>query len=380
MNASGDPRRPHLPALTSVRTFAALAVVLFHYAGLVGLPGPFATIARNGYVGVSFFFVLSGFVLTYNYADADLLARGQRRRFWQARFARIYPAYLLALALSLPIFLASDATTGISDGFAIAGQIALEATMLHAWTPITACGVNCPGWSLSVEAFFYAVFPLVIIPLARLRPRAAVALGSYLWLIALAAPVVYLLLPPSLERNVGSAPLLFYTTIYNPLLHLPQFLIGAAAAIVFLAHGGKCVRHTPVLAGAAGVFLLVVLSAAQPPYPLLNNGVLAPLFALLIYALADNENRASRLLAARPLLVLGEASYSVYILQHPVAYGFAWASSGEWPPRFASGATLSAFLVCLIAISIATFYLIETPARRRLRSRPERNPPTVLAG
>src|SRR5271155_1236018 len=92
-------RRPDIPALTSLRFFAALWVVLFH-VNAIGLnrggSKVYLAFALLGYVGVSFFFVLSGFILVYVYAGRQI----QKRRFWQARFARVYPAYLFALVVA----------------------------------------------------------------------------------------------------------------------------------------------------------------------------------------------------------------------------------------------------------------------------------------
>src|SRR5882724_5212610 len=95
--------RSHLKALTTLRFFAALHVVLFH----MWVTGEFAVgpwwyrnFASIGYVGVNCFFVLSGFILVYTYTDPLLDAP----RFWQARLARIYPAYALSLVISAPFF------------------------------------------------------------------------------------------------------------------------------------------------------------------------------------------------------------------------------------------------------------------------------------
>src|SRR6478752_7231975 len=93
------PRRDTLPALTGLRFVAALLVVLFHYQFLV--PGlaqsavPGARVIQAGFVGVSIFFVLSGFILAYTYLDPDGTMRSTVSAFWHARFARIYPAYAL---------------------------------------------------------------------------------------------------------------------------------------------------------------------------------------------------------------------------------------------------------------------------------------------
>src|SRR5579875_2310310 len=102
MTSSHYPKvRTEIPALTSLRFFAALWVVLFHIRELGLWPGgplPYRALVRVGYLGVSFFFVLSGFILVYVYAGRHI----PKGRFWQARFARVYPAYLFSLLIFLP--------------------------------------------------------------------------------------------------------------------------------------------------------------------------------------------------------------------------------------------------------------------------------------
>jgi len=97
-----DYARPRLPALTSLRFFAALHVVFFHFLAfkIFTSQGWFGQISSIGYVGVSFFFVLSGFILVYTYEGRDISAGA----FWRARFARIYPALAFSLLLTGPFF------------------------------------------------------------------------------------------------------------------------------------------------------------------------------------------------------------------------------------------------------------------------------------
>lgn len=162
----------HLLPLTSLRFFAAIWVVFFHLSGPRGLiltdPAtlrPLYNLVRTGYVAVGIFFVLSGFVLAYTY-------RGEfsARQFWTARIARIYPVYFLGLVLILPVVVASvlrHMTTWLWAG----GSGLACVLLLQSWCPRTALAWNHPGWSLSVEAFFYLLFPLILLPLKRLAPR-----------------------------------------------------------------------------------------------------------------------------------------------------------------------------------------------------------------
>ena len=108
LRSTGTARRPEILALTSIRAFAALEVVLLHTLFELGgkpaqaLPGVVTGLLTKGGMAVSFFFVLSGFILAYTYCDADSGLRGTRVKFWRARFARIYPLYFLAFLVDAP--------------------------------------------------------------------------------------------------------------------------------------------------------------------------------------------------------------------------------------------------------------------------------------
>jgi peptidoglycan/LPS O-acetylase OafA/YrhL len=146
-------------ALTGLRVIAAYFVVLYHYgssfANSVGVPHPIGKILSNGYLGVSFFFVLSGFILAYTYRN-PLTTWSAKKAFFLARLARIYPVYIVALLASF--FIGSQYVEPISIG--AIPQFAL----LQSWVPYSASVQywNTPGWTLSVEALFYVSFPLVI--------------------------------------------------------------------------------------------------------------------------------------------------------------------------------------------------------------------------
>jgi peptidoglycan/LPS O-acetylase OafA/YrhL len=159
-------RRPTLPALTGIRFFAAFYVVLFHSRPWLmshfNLPGSLITFLGNGYLAVALFFLLSGFILSYTYAGNVENGR-QHAKFWEPRFARIYPVYFLSLMLALPFQRALPLTT----------KIAVLA-MVQAWNPFRRGWTgawNYPAWSLSVEAFFYLCFPFIQKRISRAGDR-----------------------------------------------------------------------------------------------------------------------------------------------------------------------------------------------------------------
>lgn len=361
-------KKPSLHALTGIRFFAAIYVVFFHYLDTARYAGPLVDrFVRYGYVGVSLFFVLSGFVLAYNYPAFQ--APEDRRRFWWARFARIYPLYFVALLASLPIFFTYTPLDSLLATLKAGVKVGLEAGLLSAWTPWTSCGVNCPGWSLSAEAFFYVLFPLLVPAINRLSSRGLKLLLGLLWLAALLAPLGFALLGPRLGVETRLYVLVRDVVRFTPLFHLPQFLMGAATGLLF-ARGGANAQPVSwrlrALGLAALAAILVALAALTLDYALVNNGLFAPLFALIIYILARDRGPLVGLLSTRPLVLLGEASYAIYILQYPLAGWFSRLRGGSWMAAKLSPGMLALYTALLVALSIGSFLLWETPMRRRI--------------
>lgn len=340
-------RRPTLDALTALRFVAALWVLLFH---VVGHPptNPVYRLISRGYVGVSLFFVLSGFILTYRYLDVDAQQlRGTVRAFVWARVARIYPVYLLALVIALPSYLWS---VPASDRLALV----LTPALVQAWVPHVACQWNCPGWSLSAEAFFYALFPVVGVWLTRRRHALPLALG--LWTLMRVVPIAYGLADPTPVVDV----------LFNPLVHVADFVLGVATGIVFVRRTSP--RWVPRAAGIMGAVVLGALVFVPGiPTTALRTGLLAPAFALLIVALARVPLRA------RWAVRLGEASYALYLVHIPIHEYVMHAapsvlrladrtvdSPHVWSALIATQVVLS------VALSLAIFAWIEDPARRAI--------------
>lgn len=340
-----------LPALTGIRFWAALAVVLFHAEGVLAprLPGFAGNLVRNGSVGVSLFFVLSGFVLAYNY-----LGRGHldRRGFWIARIARIYPIYLLALLAALWLGRHSGDHTK---------AFLLSLAMLQAWLPDTALALNPPSWSLSAEACFYALFPFLAPALWRLHGRRLLAGWVVAAVAGVAVPVAY-----ALGSGIYSASAmtpLRTVMLFLPALHITEFAMGVLAARAYrdgvLARQGAVVS---MVSAAAIVALLGLVYIGRSP--LLNSGGLAVPFALLVLGLAIGGGPLNRLLSGRVAVLLGEASYSIYILQWPLMNALIGVR------KRIPMSDLQFFAIHvggLILLSIAAYLLVETPARRLIR-------------
>jgi peptidoglycan/LPS O-acetylase OafA/YrhL len=371
VNPNASPaRRPHLAALTGLRFVAAFWVVAHHYlpAYLTGAPQAIHNLINSGYVPVTLFFVLSGFVLTYNYAGGPALVGARRSRFWIARAARIYPSYLLAMALVAP-FILLETLRGI--GLGPVGELAtgvLTLTMTHTLVPAASVRWNTPGWSLGAEALFYALFPLLVSRSAGLARRPVLSIVA-LWSTSLIAPVWYVFwIVPG--RSVEDLELWRRFAVYFPVFHLPAFLIGTMIAWMVIsrpsgAPGGAWSAAVGLVAVVGGIGLL----ADDLPYGFRLDGVLAPLFGLVIYGLVLGGGWIGRLLATPLLVLLGEASYALYILQEPA---WRWTllivdwAGGRQGGLQSSPLYFVGFSLGLTAVSILVFKWIERPARQAI--------------
>lgn len=356
-------------------------MVIYHQAAfletLVPASLPFlGNLLHTGYSGVNLFFVLSGYILAYTYLHPREPAEIDVRRFWTARFARIYPLYLFALVVVAPLVVAhfwSSNDPGLAVA-KIATSGAAAAGLLQAWIPPLRPIWNPPGWTLSAEAFFYAVFPLVAVWVWRLRPRAAFAVAGLVWFAGLVPALLGVLLLPEAVREThaaASSPDVWPTFLTSaPILRLPEFVLGIALARAFyppIDGASGALRHSGKLAlGFASLLLLALLLAHHIPRLLVQAGLLDPLYAGLLVALAHDRGPLARLLSWRVLVVLGEASYAIYLLHVPIAMWIrelANVESTSGPLYFAGYAAL------VIAVSLAAFTWLETPARLWLRRR-----------
>lgn len=397
--------RTSLDALTGARFLAAYWVVVYHFvtefrtAPLPGkapapgqIPALMNTLINQGHVAVDFFFLLSGFILAYTYITPEGTMRASRREFWVARIARIYPVYLLGLLIFLPVYL-----TMVPNGWVFALSVVAHLFMLHSWIPVT-IPWNTPSWSLGVEAFFYALFPLVLPLAGRLR-------RTGLWLLFIGSWVVFTALAGGLVfvEHHGLANLPYFRDIarYNPLPSFPEFVAGMALGLLFTRYGREAL---PLLRKARGpVFdtlittaLLVfgVLLVVPSKFGIYGGAVdtMGPItflpMATIILLLAYQSGVVARLLSLPLVVWLGEISYAVYILHTPLWYVL---SSPLWYVLNAASLALTqhapddvalfvAFSLTTVAAAGLSFQFLERPLRRAIRMRwgqPARLPVTV---
>jgi peptidoglycan/LPS O-acetylase OafA/YrhL len=354
------PRKPSLPALTGLRTLLAINIVLFHFTPPhMGLLYP---VIDNSYVFVGFFFLLSGYILAYNYADrAEPL---KKRRFWVARFARLYPVYLLSLALSFQMLEAEWQARPHAEFWT---GLVLTPLLLQGWSPGLATFWNTVAWTLSAEVLLYLAFPWIIrLPWPRTTAR-LVALLACLWLLGMAPHAVYLALNPDHLPGPAdrySSGFWLRTLKYTPLAYVCTFLFGLTLAKLQAAVTLKP-RQRTVLAGLSLTLLAVFFATAvtRVPYVLMHGGLMVPLFAVLVLGLSG-ENWIASVFSWRPLVLLGQASYCLYLLHFNALNLIRYYRVPERLGVQALDPWISYAAVLLLAF--AAMQLVERPARRAI--------------
>jgi len=352
-----------------------MIVVLFHVAPdhLQFLPAFPANIVGAGYVAVSLFFILSGYILAYNYAPDPTRAHVDRRQFWVARVARIYPVYAFAMLLALPPFLLTlRQQVGPSIGArAVDGTrvVGLSLLMVQAWVPSLAYRMNWPSWSLSCEAFFYLLFP-ILVPLAcsrRVRQH-PLLVSLLLWIGSMATVMGFVLFSKTAIGATWFRPDDWASAfVYTPILRVPEFLLGVVLGVAYPAHAVSPRTGRMLTIGA--LILLTALLGVSPALPghLLRTGLLMPVFGALVLGLASSDGAIARFLSRPSLLLLGEASYGIYILHTPVHAWLRAADIVDGGRLFTSWVWVPLYVGVVVIVSIVTFDRLEVPARRLVR-------------
>lgn len=369
-----------MPLLDLFRFASALLVALVHYALIFKvtlISDAFATSA------LSWFFIASGFILSWRYHDLKLDA-GELKTFFLHRLIRIYPGYLIALALGAAVtvwdfrqwhdtafahlgrpYLATYALPSAPDL-----EFFLRAAASHFAFLQSVAGheadkflFNPPLWSISNEMIFYACFPLLL-PLARLCHSPLRLAAGFALAAGLQAALVVGLTPAGQAANWYTLSATIYT---NPAVRVLEFVLGMLVFQLYewrrgrFGHGPAGWRYGLLAASLAGYGLMVYLNPGVP-YEYALFLVNTPILCALIYAtaLADWQPRGRlRALAIRA----GGISYALYCLHWPA---MELAHAAGLRPAAAAWPHVLALFAALIGAAWLLHRYIETPARRAL--------------
>lgn len=353
-SGSNRQRRPpdRLDALTSLRFVAAACIVVHHttrdfpYGRTLDVGVPLDQ-------AVSFFFVLSGFILTYTHPT---LEPGGARRFWRARVARLWPVHL-ATFLLVALLLPNPHPWWV---------VPVNLLLLQAWSTTIHFAFNGPSWSISTEAAFYFAFPFLVRGWARSWPwKLALAFVAMLLTVAWANHTRdYLLahvnpLARGFEFVLGMTALLVWRR-----LDAARLGVGAATALQCGALAAAFVTTGRTYAWLGGAYETAWIGPAGGVW-LVHGGLTCLPFAAVIVAMALRHGLVARLLALRPLVVLGEISFAIYMIHHPVLrlYQQHQAMVADLPTWL----VYAAYWAVVLIASWLSWRLVERPCRRWLR-------------
>ncbi|MGI4872883.1 MAG: acyltransferase family protein [Janthinobacterium lividum] len=358
--------------LTGLRAVAAYLVFLHHFA----LPGlskdtlP-ARLLNELHIGVTIFFVLSGFLITYRYQDKLLLARPEFKAYIVNRFARIFPTYFIFTCLTFAFIFYDESFTS-HNGLVFF----LNITLLRGFSGAFQFSGVGQGWSLTVEETFYLSAPFLFYALRRFSPR------KY-WLVLAAYVALFLGAGGVLTKIIHGHFLDFFPNFEFLLLgtffgRVIEFTAGLALALFLRQRPAASSQLSRAgwftYAGIAGIILVVFALAlisetyhvrfgVNRPLGLLLNNVVLPCFILLLfYGLLHERTLASRVLAHPVADVLGKSSYSFYLIHMGLFHDMLiqWIT----PDSLAKYGTV--FLLT-VAGAIICYYGLEKPCNALIR-------------
>lgn len=360
-------------ALTGVRIVAAMWVVLFHVRGNIASEFPWlgeviGPVLAHGELGVDLFFALSGYVLALNYGERMglRLDRNATVKFWWARLARVWPAYVFMLVFAavwhgLLLARQSDDPVDVRD-YSV-GSFLRQLTLVVQWTEpgFERLTWNGAAWSVSAEAFAYLLFPVMVLLVFRLNRSL-----STRSLVVMAGVLLF--------------PVVFFSYVlglYGDWMWLLRILCAfMAGALMFYivrrvpdtARNRLLASHIIVLATAlivAGCYWMDL--TARPRY----IGLLIPVLVVIVGALGMADRHVAKVLGSKALVVGGMASYSIYLVHMPLIEIF-WKLQMTFPATLGAGTAGAkvGFILMPAVVSVLGYCLwrfFEEPARRKMR-------------
>lgn len=327
--------------------------------------------------GVSFFFVLSGFVLAYVYRSMETTR--DIASFFIHRIARIWPLHMVTLVMCLAVAPRSEWIWNGGDRFFIS---AANIFLLQAWTPIPAYyfSFNSVTWSISAEMFFYAMFPLLMLNFKWTWGWKALALlGVGLSLVLIADRMGL----PSYSPEHFLDPTSHGIGYISPFTRVISFFVGIVAAQLYMNVNVYSSRITPlkgtllevVTLGVTLVWVLAMEAIASYWFGLTTDTALrvyliqngsSIFFALLILVFSFERGFITKILSVRPLVLLGEISFAMYMC-HQIIIRWYRGHSGEFADVNETALTASYFLSVLV-ISFLLWRFVEKPCRNIIRT------------
>ncbi|HEU4780477.1 MAG TPA: acyltransferase [Steroidobacteraceae bacterium] len=388
--ARGPDAAIQLTALNGMRFFAVFHIFLYHlwsirfetphgdgplakaYTNMDAFPAWLNNLLAHGYLSTSFFFLLSGFILAYLYWAPHGELATSRRHFWWQRFTRIYPAHLIAFAITFLLTLPRYVFDPSAPPVALAAASAVAtATLVQAWVPPLVPIWSWPTWALSAVVFLYLIMPWLMRVLSRLSRAQQVGLLVASPLISLAPTLIFLQFFPDGAKDSQNWQIFIGST---PLFWVAHFAAGMLISRIFGISRFETrwrEKPKPWLSFGDLAFAAVILLSLMEPHDrawrhILRHGALLPLYMLVLYDLALGRGLLARLFSLPGMSFLGQLSFSIFIWQN-LFMGLGVAMVFAAPQ--VTGLSFWFAVIGLLVMSVISTRYIEQPLARRLRKR-----------
>ena len=350
--------------LTSLRFFFAL-MVFSHHIGFVldgesdSLKWLYTNVFFEGFIGVNFFFILSGFVLAYNYQDKFVGNSISKRNFFIARIARIYPLHLLTLLLAIPLSLKK---IWLGNKLYWLIRFITNLTLVQSYIPLKSVylSFNRPAWSISDELFFYLLFPFLVLAIAKLLKK-----NKYAWYILLLG---FLVVPLSM---VVLPSKYFHAIFYvHPFVRLADFVLGI---LLFNIFKNKKEAHTNANFDLLEFSALLLLGGFFIGHYWIPEVYRYSVYywipmGYLIYVFSFQKGHISKILSNRLFILLGEVSFSFYMFHYLVIDYFEILNQKYLGISNTYFVLFSIFSITLF-LSYFSFLFFERPINKWIRIR-----------
>ncbi len=342
--------------LTSLRAIFALFVFCAHLqfleSGSKEMKGIFQDFLAEGFLGVSFFFILSGFVMSLAYTDRLRNHGLPYKEYFIARLARLYPLHLLTLLLAVPYFILALTREGVFPNILI---LPVNLILLQSWFPAKSVyfALNAPSWSISNELFFYALFPLLL----RIK-KSRFLLLLFIMIIGLIA----------IALNIPGR--LIHAMLYiNPLVRLTDFMIGMALFNVYkkskYIHLGNC-RATALEIVAVSTLFLAYWHHNQAPLQYRYGCYYWIPMAGIILIFSFSQGYLSKILSHKMFVKAGNISFAFYLIHVQIISYYQTLSHKIHLPGNLYSHAVVLLLIAIVVAQVLHRY-VEVPMNKKIK-------------
>jgi peptidoglycan/LPS O-acetylase OafA/YrhL len=380
----------YIPALTGVRAIAAF-LVFFHHFNQLDFPFPLRRTLNEFHMGVTMFFLLSGFLICMRYYDSCELSETWFRKYIKNRIARIYPMYLLLTLATFGLYFLFGGETSVLNGFGSPWiLLLLNVFFLRGFfDDFKFTGVG-QGWSLTVEESFYFLAPLFFMQMKK-NKKAIVYLP--ILLLSTGALLVLIFRNFSFFGFFGNFTFMF---LYTFLGRCVEFFIGMGLALIVLKQNEED-RKYPIytllgiigIAGSIGIMASVPLNGIEyglyHPIGIVTNNLILPIgIAFFYFGIIKERSLIRKFLSSATMQLLGKSSYIFYLIHIGVIANFTkiWTRSGvdafynwldlkgfDWLSEHLNDSVLfiGTVFIILNLVSILLYKTIEEPVNLYIR-------------